>query len=237
MTDNEKRISENITDLLLETPKEFMVEDKQFFIYPITLGKTYLLAPLYESLEINKELAQTDPTLEMLRTVEEHTDLVCKIIAYHTFDKREDLLNVTKIEKRADFFKTACDISDLTKIIMVAMQPVNIKEMQDYLGITKEHEYIKKCEDAKDKKSSLSFCGKSVFGSLIVPACDKLNLTPRQVIWELSYDLIKMIMSDVVVEEYLSEKERKRVHIPTDRSRINADSKEGMEAIKHMKWE
>jgi len=237
MTDDDKRIIQDINDVIVSLPKEFEMEGETFRIYPVTLGKQYLLAPLYEQLGISNEIAQVDPTLEMMRVVEDKRDVVCRIISYSTFDKKEDLGDASVVLERADFFKKKGSIQDLTKLLLVIMRQDNIKEMQDYLGITKEHELIAKCSKARDKSSSLDFCGKSVFGSLIVPACEKLNLTPMQVIWGISYTLLRMLMSDAPVTVYLSDKERKRVHIPTDRSRINADTKEGMEQIKRMNWD
>lgn len=236
MEEKDRIINDKIAELLLEMPQQFEVEGRTFSLYPVTLGKTYLLSPLYEQLDLNPDISRIDPTLEMMRSVQNHKDAVCKIIAYHTLNKREDIGNTTKVMEIADFLGQNATLQDLTKILIVAMGQNDLKEMQDYLGITREHQLIDKCNRVKEKGSSLDFCGKSIFGSLIIPACEKLNLTPMQVIWGISYKLLQMLMSDAIVSVYLSEKERRKVHIPSDRTRINADSKEGMEQIKRMNW-
>jgi len=235
--EDKERIMQNVGDVLTSLPKGFEVSGRKFLLYPASLGKTYMLAPLYAQLDINKDIASIDPTLEMLRVVQDKREIVCKIISICTFDKRDDLGDVDKILERADFFKENVSTDDLTKILLMAMKPIDLKEMQDLLGITKENELMDKANKVKKDKSSLDFRGKTIFGSLIVPACEKLNMTPIQVIWEISYDLLRMLMSDILVSVYLSKDELKKVHIPTDRERINADTKEGMEMIKHMNWD
>lgn len=236
MEKKDRLINDKISDLLLELPQQFEVDGRSFSLYPVTLGKTYLLSPLYEQLDLNPDISNIDPTLEMLRSVQNHKETVCKIIAYHTLNKREDIGDASKVLEIADFLGEHTTLEELTKLLVLAMGQNDLKEMQDYLGITREHKLIEKCNRAKKKGSSLDFCGKSVFGSLIIPACEKLNLTPMQVIWGISYKLLQMLMSDAIVTIYLSEDERKKVHIPNDRSRINADTKEGMEQIMRMNW-
>lgn len=237
MTEDEKKTVQGLADILLGLPREFELNGRYFLIYPETLGRYYLLAPLYEELEISQEMLKVDPTLEILRTVEDKRMTACKIIAYCTCKTQDDFGAASAVMEKANYFNDNASIDDLAKLLLLVMSHDDVKGLQDSLGITKEHDLIKKVENAKDKTSSMTFCGKSVLGSLILPACEKLNMTPVQIIWDISYSLLQMLMSDAIVTEYLSDKERKRVHIPTDRTRINADSKEGMEQIMRMHWD
>lgn len=237
MEEKQRIYNDKITNLLLEMPQQFEINGSPFFLYPTTLGKRYLMASLYEQLDVNKDLMQFDPTLETMRVIQEHIKEVCKIISYHTFCRREDICNAEKVLERAGFFEREASIQDLTKLFLVAEGHNNLEDIQNYLGITKEHRLIAKVNKIKENGSSIYFCGTSIFGELIVPACEKLNLTPMQVIWEISYDLLRMLMSDAIVTMYLTEEERKKVHIPRDRTRIDADSKEGLDKIKKMNWD
>jgi len=230
-------MAQEVADVLTGIPCEFEMDGRRFFMYDESLGKHYLLAPLYEKLGINKGMVAVDATIETMRVVENDTDTACRIIAYSTMATKDEVANASAVLERAAFFREHGTVQDISKLLMLAMRQADVDGMQDFLGITKEHEWIDRCNKAKEKDSStMTFCGKSVFGSLILPACEKLNMTPEQVIWGVSYGLLRMLMSDAIVTVYLTEKERRRVHIPDDRTRINADSREGMERILRMNW-
>jgi len=54
--DKEGKIIEmDIADTIMERPYEFHIGEMQFYLYPATLGKIYLLSRLTENLEINKD--------------------------------------------------------------------------------------------------------------------------------------------------------------------------------------
>lgn len=44
-----------IADTIIEKPIGFIVDEQHFYIYPVTLGKTYILARLLKSLETNEK--------------------------------------------------------------------------------------------------------------------------------------------------------------------------------------
>ena len=51
----------------MERPYEFHIGEMQFYLYPATLGKIYLLSRLTENLEINKDFLSINPYMEALR--------------------------------------------------------------------------------------------------------------------------------------------------------------------------
>ena len=90
----------------------------------------------------------------------------------------------------------------------------------------------------KNKKgNSITFGGKSVFGSLILPACEKLNMTPQQIVWEISFSFLQMLMADAITSVYLTDEEKKEARISNDRTFVNADDPKNMEKIKDMRWD
>ena len=88
----------------------------------------------------------------------------------------------------------------------------------------------------KKDSNQITFFGKSVFGSLIVPACEKLNMTPQQVVWEISYNYLQMLMADAVTTVYLSDDEMKKARVSKSREVIKADDPRNYAKIKAMKW-
>ena len=77
-------------DTIMERPYEFHIGEMQFYLYPATLGKIYLLSRLTENLEINKDFLSINPYMEALRLCDSKRDIICKILSYHTFDKKKN---------------------------------------------------------------------------------------------------------------------------------------------------
>jgi hypothetical protein len=106
-------------------------------------------------------------------------------------------------------------------------------EFLKYLGIDKENEYKAKVTKFKsDSGNSVSFGGKSVYGTLIDFACERYGWTYNYVVWGISYVNLKMLMNDSVSTQYLSKEELRKLHIPKDRTVISADSKENLKKMK-----
>ena len=59
-------IEHSIADTIIERPHGFKVEGRQFYLYPVTLGKSYLLSRLMEGLDINKTILEKNPYMEAI---------------------------------------------------------------------------------------------------------------------------------------------------------------------------
>lgn len=227
-------IDSEIADAIIELPFPFYVGDERFFIYPMTLGKTFLLERAMRGLNINKMLLNGSPYLETLRVSYEYKKEVAKVIAYHTFKDKEDLIDIYKISKRADFFSDNLDEDGLAKLFMLANAPDKFPEHSKYLGITEEREWLSKAMKAKKDSDSMTFGGKTIYGTLIDFACERYGWEYDYVIWGISYYNLQMLMSDVVNTVYLSKEERKNVHIPKDRTKISGDDPKNKELLKQL---
>lgn len=238
MSEDKKNIEMNIADVIMERPYGFQIDDQQFFLYPVTLGKTYLISRLMEELNINKEIISVNPYLEAIRLCESKKDTVCRILAYHTIDKKENLLNNAVVEKRCNFFIKKLSTEEMAQILVIVLTNSNVDAFIKYLGIDYDKRELAKISKIKKRNgNSIFFGGKSVFGSLILPACEKLNMTPRQVVWDISYSFLQMLMADAITSVYLTDEEKKESRISTDGVFINADDPENMAKIKAMKWD
>ena len=81
---------------------------------------------------------------------------------------------------------------------------------------------------------SLSFCGKSTYGTLIDWACQRYGWSMEYVVWGISYANLQMLMADSITSVYLSEVERKKLGITDNRDIINADDPKNRELIRKM---
>lgn len=122
--DSKKIIENAVSDAITEKPIRFKVKKKVFSIKPPTLGKMQVMSKFYLELDLNDEELGKSPHTESMRVCENKTDVVCKLMAASTFDKREDLLNDEKIDSLADFFMWNCRPSDFSLVVLAILTQV-----------------------------------------------------------------------------------------------------------------
>lgn len=238
MVEDKKIMEMNIADTIMERPYGFQIGKQQFYLYPISLGKTYLVSRLIDNLEMNADIIKNNPYMEALRLCQEKKETVCRLLSYHTINKKEDLFNTSIINNRCTFFKKSLSNEEMAQLLVMVLTEDNVGKFIKHLGIDRERQELAKISKIKDKKgNSITFGGKSVFGSLILPACEKLNMTPQQIVWDISYSFLQMLMADAITSVYLTDEEKKEARIPNDRTFINADDPENIAKIKAMKWD
>ena len=237
MLEDSRLIDMNIADTIIERPHGFKVGHRQFYLYPVTLGKTYLILRLIDSLGIKQNIVKVNPYMEALRLCQEKKEVVCRILSYHTINKKEELFDTCLVQERCDFFFKELDDESMAQLLVMVLPEGNISIYIKHLGIDKEKEWQSKAMRAKKDNNSLTFGGKSIYGTLIDVACERYGWTFDYVVWGISYANLQLLLSDSVTSIYLSDEERKRVNIPQDRNVINADDPENMEKIKSMKWD
>lgn len=224
----------NIADTIIERPIGFSVGKRNFFIYPPTLGKTYLLARLFKSLDADDKVIATNPYLEAMRLSQAKKEAVCRILAYHTFNRKSDILNNAKVEQRAKILEKNLDSEELATVLVLILSGDNTEEFIRYFGIDKERAEKDRIYRIKDSKGSISFGGKSTYGTLIDFACQRYGWTMDYAVWGISYANLKMLMADAITTIYLSEDERKKLNIHDDSEVINADDPKNKELIRRM---
>ena len=232
--EHKQLLDEGIADAIMELPHVFYVNEERFFLYPLTLGKTFLIERAMRELKINKLLLATNPNIEALRLCHEEKGKVCSLIAYHTFNKKDDLVDSELIKQRADFFANNIDEEDLAKLFLIVNMPDKYEDFEKHLGITEERKWQKKAMQAKKDSDAMTFGGKSIYGTLIDFACDRYGWTYDYVVWGVSYINLRLLMADVVNTIYLDKDERKRVRVPKDRTKISGDDPKNIERLKQM---
>lgn len=237
MLEDGKLIDMDIADTIIERPHGFKVNQRQFYLYPVTLGKTYLISRLVECLGINLEIIKANPYMEALRICQGKKESVCRILSYHTINKKEELFDYDFVQERCNFFYKEIDNDSMAQLLVMVLSEGDISAYIKHLGIDKEKEWQAKAMRAKKDNNSLTFGGKSIYGTLIDTACQRYGWTFEYVVWGISYANLQLLLADSVTSIYLSDEERKRVNIPQDRDIINADDPANMAKIKAMKWD
>lgn len=219
-----------IIDAVMERPHSFKVGDDFFYVYPLTLGKTLIMQRLMKQMDLKTENLKTDMNLEFLRVVKAKRDACSELMAYLTArNEYYEVFNLTALEERKAVFSTLPD-NDLAAFMVLAMTADKTEVFVKFLGIDREQKEMGKVMKAKSEKdkNSFSFGGVSLFGSLIDPAMERYGLTKRQVVWELDYISLRLLMADRINSVYLTDEERKKVRVSRDRRRVNGDDREAV---------
>ena len=229
----------DITDTLLERPFGFRVGKKHFFIYPNTIGKMMLINRLLSQLEINNNLMAINPAMETLRVASVKKKECCLIAAYATYNKKEDLLDYPKVEKRMKFFEKEIEIEDLATLLMVILTTDKTEEILRKSGIQDELERMKRVMKVKESKNSVSFGGQTIYGTQIDAACERYGWTYDYVVWGISYANLRLLLADKINTMYLTDEELKKTPknaLKRGDEVIRADDPKNREKILAMDW-
>lgn len=109
-----------------------------------------------------------------------------------------------------------------------------------HIGLDEEQKNFQKVMKVKAKgdKNSFSFGGLSLYGSLVDVAMERWKMTKRQVVWEIDYTSLRILMTDKVNSVYVSDEERKKIRIAKDRTKVNGDDRAAvMKIIQSESWD
>lgn len=231
-------IGQDIVNTILERPYLFKCEDgkREFYIYPKTLGKVLLVSEMLKGADIDEANLRTNPYGEALRVCRDHKELVCRIVAVHAAPDKASVFDEKAMDGRMNL-AMRLNIQDIAKLFILLLADDELNRFCKHFGIDKEREWQEKALKAKKDNSTLTFGGKSVYGTLIDNACQRYGWTFDYVVWGISYTNLRMLMADAVNSVFLTDEERKRVHIPNDRNVVNMDDPRNKDIIKQMHWD
>lgn len=229
--ESKEHIEVDMIDTIIERPIGFNIDNLSFYIYPPTLGKTYLLTMLFKELDADSNIISTNPYLEALRLCQMKKDIVCRILAYYTFNCRSDIFDNIKVNARAELFGKKLDIEELSTLFVIVLSNDNSELYIQHLGIDKERKERKRIAEIRENNRSITFGGNSVYGTLIDCACQRYGWTMDYVVWGISYANLKMLMSDTITTVYLNSDELKKLNIFDNKENINADDPRNEELI------
>lgn len=232
--EDKELIEMNIADTIIERPIGFNVGSRSFFIYPPTLGKTYLLARLLKALDANDRVIALNPYIEALRLCNEKKDIVCRILSYYTLNSKADVLSNSKVDYWSKWFERKLNEEELATIFVLILSSDNTEEYIKYFGIDKERQERNRIANVKKDNSSTTFGGNSVYGTLIDFACQRYGWTMDYTVWGISYANLKMLMADAITTIYLSSDEMKPLGKSNAKNCINADDPKNRDLIKEL---
>jgi hypothetical protein len=228
----------DIADAIIDKPYAFSVAGKAFKIYPPSLGKSFIIERLVKALEVNVTTLRSNIYLESMRVCHEKKDIVCRLLAYGTFSRKNDILDKAVISKRAEFFESKLSEEELTQLLILSLSFDNTDEFIKHLEIEKDKAFRDKVSKAKKSDNTYIFGGKSIYGTLIDVACERYGWTFDYVVWGISYVNLRMLVADMITSVYLSDEERKKARLPkADEERINMDDPKNWERIKQMDFD
>lgn len=225
-------IEQSIADTIIERPHGFKVEGRQFYLYPVTLGKTYLLGRLIANLDVDKKIMELNPYLEALRIVETKRDVVVRIISYHTAKNKDEIFDNELIEERIKYFDEHLNNEELAQIIIILLTDSSVDKYIKHFKLDKEKEDMNKVMRCKKAtKGSYTFGGKSIYGSMIDHLAQRYGWTMDYIVWVISFKNVQMLLADMVTTINLTDEEAKKCRVSNDRNFISGDDKNNIEKI------
>lgn len=236
----DKDIEQFIADAVMARPYSFSVGEEHFNLYPVTLGKMFLLQRQTENLGIDEKALQYDIALEALRLVKSKKDECLTIICYHTCKDKNEVFDNVLISKRKEVFKENLSDEDIAALMITVLTSDKTSLFTKHLGIDVENDRLNAVMKIKKQndKNNIGFGGLSVFGSIIDVACERYGWTKDYVVWGIDYTSLRLMLADKVNSVYCSDEEL--TQIPANIRKKNDDSikptKENMETILSMNW-
>lgn len=222
----------DISDTMIERPISFSVGKKRFFIYPPTLGKIQLFSRLIDAMGIDANSTLPD----ILSKTREFRNESLRLISYATLSGN-GCLNENKVAKRIKELRKIDD-ADISSLLIIIISFDKTDRIIKQYGIDTDAEQMKKIVKVKEQnKNSFSFGGRSPWGALIDCACERYGWSYQYVLWGISYSNLQLLLADQIKSVYLSDKERKNVHLSQDKTIIRADDPDALEQfIKTQNW-
>ena len=231
-------IEQFIADALIGRPYPFSVEERNFALYPVTLGKVFLTQRMIEGMEINNTVLNSDVSLEALRLAKEKREECLTLIYYHTCKTKDEVFDAVRLKDTTEFFDKNMSEEDIATLLIMIFSADKTEEFMKHLGIKEEQKRLAAVMKAKKAKGSLSFGGKSQFGILLDVACERYGWTKDYVVWEIDYDSLRLMLADKVNSVFCSDDELKKIPAwakSGSEDVIKAD-KDNIDAIKSMDW-
>lgn len=232
-----KSITETeISDTLIERPISFSLRGRRFFLYQPTLGRVQLTSRLWKKIAPKETAEKVKYFSALLANVKSSRADFLRLLAYCTFQGAECLDENAVLRRIKELH--SIDNTDLASLAFSAVSMDKFEEIQRFYGIDKEAERMKQVSSVKDKdKGSISFGGKSVWGTLIDTACERYGWSYQYVLWGISYTNLRLLLADQVKTLFLTEEERRRAGAVAQSRIIKAEDTDALWAfISKQSW-
>jgi hypothetical protein len=226
----------DIVDTLIQRPVSFTFKRRRYAVYPLTLGKIQLCSRLIESLGFDSVKTTDDLYGSALDAAKNKKDECLRLISYVTLPG-DGCIDESMVRQRIRRFRRIKP-KDLASILVLFLVSDKTREiMKEYL-IDKESKRLSNVLKIKGKnKGSLSFGGKSIWGTLIDNVCERYGWTYHYVLWGVSFSVLQLLTEDHIKTILLTEDEMKKVSPAISEETIKAEDKTALkEYIPHQNW-
>lgn len=229
---DKRRIEKMMEDSIMEMPIGFEVEGVHYFLYPVTLGTAYLISREREGMAENlKDVFFNSTESEKV----DYRKSLCRIVAMQTLGKKEDILDFRTLSLRTNSLYQSLDDEGLFKLYDMIMESFDDSSLFImHSGLDYDKKKLEKIAKHKEDGGNFSFGGRTAYGAIIAPACEKFGWTLDYVVWGIGYTNLKMLLADAQVSVYLSKDDRKKLRISPDREVIDANDPKNIERIKQI---
>jgi len=212
------------TDILLERRHEFKVHDALYTLYPPSLGITSMIKASLDGIGIDWESLATAPAFALLPLIERRPMDCCRIIALATCRGRDEAMSSKVVDTKAKQIHKWLQPDEIMSLMIITITNNRVGEFLKESGIEKEGEKIRKVASYK-KNDIPMFGGKTLFGQLIDPVCERYGWSYEYVVWGISYATLTALMADKVTSIILTDDEKKKVpkHLLETDDAINGD--------------
>ena len=223
------------TDILLERRHEFKVHDALYTLYPPSLGITTMIKASLDGIGIDWESLATAPAFALLPLIESRPKDCCRIIALATCRGRDEAMSSKVVDAKAKQIHKWLQPDEIMSLLIIAITNNRVGEFLNDSGITKENERMRRVASYK-KNDTPMFGGKTIFGQLVDPACERYGWTYEYAVWGISYAALTALTADKVTSIILTEEEKKGVpkHLLDTEDAISGDDPRNWAKVKQL---
>lgn len=201
-------VPSTIIDALLDLAGVVESNGRSIPVYPPSLGVSLMVEKIQGEIDINRQMMDTLPHIELLALAEKYPDEMSAIVALHTFKNRSDALDMEKLDARIE------ELTMSTEDLAVAYAMVMSFPTPEYyigeLGIQAELERRKAIADCKKPSTAVSTGAVTIYGGVIDVACARYGWTLDYVLWGISLHNLRLLLSDINNDVFLTEEEYKK---------------------------
>lgn len=224
-----------VEETILEMPISFSLDGHYFYIFPPSVGIVFLTQPLMRELHLNKDLFIIREEFEYVRIAIEQREKLLRLVAIHSFGNRHDAIYEDKVLQRMSELEPI-EAADLAAIFSTLLRWMTYQEqfIKHFCIDTERKQKEKISEFKKKDSSSVTFGGRSIFGSLLDMACERYKWRLDYLLWEISATTLNMMLADSITTMYLSKDDAKKCGVSTDGIVIKMDDPRNKEKIKQL---
>lgn len=206
-------------DSIMGLPVSFSVDGQRFCLNSPSLGQAYLINRLREGMADNlKGLLSKEGGSEAIN----YRKAIARAVAIATMRGKEEVLDEEKLDSRAEFLDGSLDDEDLFQLYDITVAYLGDTErFVKASGLDYDRRTLSRIARYKADEGNIPFGGRTAYGSIISPACEKYGWTLDYVVWGISLTNLEMMLADAQTSCYLSKEDRRSLHVSPSREVVD----------------